>query len=222
MASLIKIKVALLSACMCLYMHPVTVSPHPLEAGAVKSYTSKMKKWGPERLSCLLPVIQLKQRAGIQTHSDSKDPVLQKGSSYFNYLINTFIYFPRKGGARTFQTKLPVTTLSHAGLLLHGENGGNYWDSSGVHHSRPFPCTFTYVLVLSCFRRVRLCNPMDCSPRGSSVHGILPARILQWVAMPFSRGSSQPRDQTHVFCVQADSLLLSHLGSPTFHKCTYM
>ena len=44
-----------------------------------------------------------------------------------------------------------------------------------------------------------LCNPMDGSPPGSSVHGILQARILEWVAMPFSRRSSQPRGQTHVF-----------------------
>ena len=43
-----------------------------------------------------------------------------------------------------------------------------------------------------------LCDPMDCSPPGSSVHGILQARILEWVAMPSSRGSSQPRDQTHI------------------------
>ena len=43
-----------------------------------------------------------------------------------------------------------------------------------------------------------LCDPMDCSPPGSSVHGILQERILQWVAMPFSRGSSQLRDQTQV------------------------
>ena len=42
---------------------------------------------------------------------------------------------------------------------------------------------------------------MDCSPPGSSVHGILPARILGWVAMPSSRGSSCSRDQTHVSCV---------------------
>ena len=41
-----------------------------------------------------------------------------------------------------------------------------------------------------------LCDPMDCSPPGSSVHGILQARILEWVAIPFSRGSSQPRDWT--------------------------
>ena len=43
-----------------------------------------------------------------------------------------------------------------------------------------------------------LCNSMDCSLPGFSVHGILQARILEWVAIPFSRGSSQPRDQTQV------------------------
>ena len=43
-----------------------------------------------------------------------------------------------------------------------------------------------------------LCDPMDCSPPGSSVHGILHARILEWVAISFSKGSSRPRDQTQV------------------------
>ena len=42
---------------------------------------------------------------------------------------------------------------------------------------------------------------MDCSPPGSSVCGILQARILEWVVMPFSRGSSWPRIQTHISCV---------------------
>ena len=41
---------------------------------------------------------------------------------------------------------------------------------------------------------------MDCSPSGSSVHGIFQARRLEWVAIHFSRGSSQPRDQTQVMC----------------------
>ena len=45
-----------------------------------------------------------------------------------------------------------------------------------------------------------LCDPMDCSLPGSSVHGILQTRILAWGAMPSSRGSSQPRDQTQVSC----------------------
>ena len=44
-------------------------------------------------------------------------------------------------------------------------------------------------------------NPMDYSPPGSPIHGILQARILEWVAIPFSKGSSQPRDQTHVSCI---------------------
>ena len=41
-----------------------------------------------------------------------------------------------------------------------------------------------------------LCDPMDCTPPGFSVHGILQARILEWLAVPSSRGSSQPRDQS--------------------------
>ena len=45
------------------------------------------------------------------------------------------------------------------------------------------------------------CDPMNCSPPGSSVCGILQSRILEWVAMPSSRGSSPPRDQTHVSCI---------------------
>ena len=43
-----------------------------------------------------------------------------------------------------------------------------------------------------------VCDLMDCSPPSSSVHGVLPARILEWLAMPSSRGSSPARDQTHV------------------------
>ena len=50
------------------------------------------------------------------------------------------------------------------------------------------------------------CNPMDCSLPGSSGHEILQERILEWVAIPFSRGSSQPRDQTQVSHIAGDSL----------------
>ena len=51
-----------------------------------------------------------------------------------------------------------------------------------------------------------LCDSMDCSPPGSSVNGILQARVLEWFAMPSSRGSPQPRHWTQVSCIQADSL----------------
>ena len=61
-----------------------------------------------------------------------------------------------------------------------------------------------------------LYDPMDCSPLGSSDHGIFQARIQNWVAISYSRGSSWPRDRTCPFCVYciADSLPLSHRGSP--------
>ena len=49
--------------------------------------------------------------------------------------------------------------------------------------------------------RLTLCNPMDCRPLGSSVHGILQARILEHVAISYSKGSSGPRDWTHVSCL---------------------
>ena len=51
-------------------------------------------------------------------------------------------------------------------------------------------------------------DPMDCSPLCSSVHGILQARILEWVAVPSSRGSSQPRDQTEVSCIAGGFLTI--------------
>ena len=67
---------------------------------------------------------------------------------------------------------------------------------------------FFFLLVL-CFSFIcsvtksclTLCNPMDYSPPGSTVHGISQARILEWVAILFSRGSFQIRDQTHVSCI---------------------
>ena len=57
------------------------------------------------------------------------------------------------------------------------------------------------VCVLVAQLCLTLCDPMDCSPPGSSVHGILQARILEWIAISFSRGSSQLRDQTQVSCI---------------------
>ena len=62
---------------------------------------------------------------------------------------------------------------------------------------------------------------MDCSLRGSSVHGSSQARILEWGAISFSKGSSWPRDGTHISCIgrQMDSLPLNHQGSPPNDVC---
>ena len=59
-------------------------------------------------------------------------------------------------------------------------------------------CKLCVVVAQSC---PTLCDPMDCSPPGSAVHGILQARILEWVAISFSRGSSQTRDQAQIACI---------------------
>ena len=66
-----------------------------------------------------------------------------------------------------------------------------------------------------------LCNPMDCSLPGSSIHEILPARTLEWVAISFSRRSSQLKDQTHISytpALQVESLLLSDQGNLLLFK----
>ena len=75
--------------------------------------------------------------------------------------------------------------------------------SPSLRHPRLDPfylILLQYVCALSLSHVQLFCDLMHCSPPGSSVHGILQARILDWVAIFFSRGSSQPRDWTPVSC----------------------
>ena len=87
--------------------------------------------------------------------------------------------------------------------------------------SSTFPCLLTIVWkVLVTQSCPTLYDPMDCSQPSSFVHGILQARILQWVAISFSRRSSQPRDQNRVSCITGIFYYhLSHQGSPTVCVC---
>ena len=92
------------------------------------------------------------------------------------------------------------------------------WDSApkrkdgGHAHADPSPgvSALTALLVPTtsvcmCTQSLQLCpslcDPMDCSPAGSSVHGIPQARILEWVTMPSSRRSSRPKDRIRVSCI---------------------
>jgi len=80
------------------------------------------------------------------------------------------------------------------------------------------------ICVLRCFSHIWLfVTHMDCSPPGSSVHGILQARILEWVAISFFRGSSRPRDPmqvSYVSCIGRRLLYHQcHLGSPMITWC---
>ena len=88
-----------------------------------------------------------------------------------------------------------------------------WWTSEFLRWEIPSrPSEYVYSVVSDS------CDPMDCSPPGSSVHGIFLARILEWVVISYSRGSSWPRDQTRILLRlllwQVDSLPLSHQGSP--------
>ena len=85
------------------------------------------------------------------------------------------------------------------------------------NHIAPFLC----VHAKSVLSYSTLGNPMDCSPPGSSVHGTLQARILEWVVMPSSRRSSPPKEQTCVSCgscVAGGFFTAKPLGKPRSHR----
>ena len=75
------------------------------------------------------------------------------------------------------------------------------WSLISWHTDTPYICVCESVKVLFVQSCMTLCNPIEYSLLGSYVHGILQARILDWVAIPFSRGSSRLRDQTRVSCI---------------------
>ena len=92
-------------------------------------------------------------------------------------------------------------------VLLHCNGSSVAWNT--------FPCTCVPAKLLQSWQT--LFDPLDCSLPGNSVHGILQARILEWVAMFSSRVSSWPRDQTHISILlhwQVGSLPLAPSGKP--------
>ena len=102
---------------------------------------------------------------------------------------------------------------------FHEQKIHSYHQFSSV--SLSYSCcalTKVFMCVVAAQSCLILGDSMNCSPADSSVHGIFQARILEWVAMPSSRESSQPRDQTcisYVFCIGRWVLYhLRHQGSP--------
>ena len=82
-----------------------------------------------------------------------------------------------------------------------------------MHSPRTIHILQEFVVVWS-LNHVRLCDCMDYSSPGSSVHRILQTRILEWVAVSFSRGSSRPKDQTRVSYIAGGLFTAESLGSP--------
>ena len=104
------------------------------------------------------------------------------------------------------------TVLASITALLLLQPGCEFLVDRRAPHVPHF-CIILHVLEIV----VQLCptlQPMDCSLTGSSVHGILQARILEWVALPFSRESSQPRDKTQVSCIAGRLLTVWAHGNP--------
>ena len=99
------------------------------------------------------------------------------------------------GGSHWWISYLPVLT----GTKCHRGPSKVPWSINLRIVALPTPCMSK--LPAKLFVGLTLCDLMGCSPPDSSVHGILQARILEWVAMPFFRGSSQPMDWTWVSCV---------------------
>ena len=110
---------------------------------------------------------------------------------------------------------------SHTGKYHHWRN------NASQRHRFLKCCIFEGVLLFYLYHKVvvvqsylTLCDTMDYSLPGSSFPRILQARILGWVATPFSRGSSWSRDWTWVSALQADSLLSELPGKPRDTKCS--
>ena len=85
--------------------------------------------------------------------------------------------------------------VANSSILWHRQGRGKYFITTRRCKSAWSVCV---CVAQAC---PTLCDPTDCSPPGFSVHEILQARILEWIAIPFSRGTSQPRDQTLVSCI---------------------
>ena len=86
--------------------------------------------------------------------------------------------------------------------------------------SKPIPFHGLLNLLVHLLSEVKVAQscPTICKPMDYTVHGILQARILEWVAFPFPRGSSQPRDQTQVSALQVDSLPSEPPAKPNINK----
>ena len=112
-------------------------------------------------------------------------------------------------------------SLAHCSPQAHTRVGHNWSDLAHIHtqeqlkwYKRPgLTCIFSETVTH--FSPVWLCDPMDCSLPGSSVHGILQVKTLEWVAMPFSKASSWSRDRTQGLLYRRLIFYhLSHQGSP--------
>ena len=85
-------------------------------------------------------------------------------------------------------------------VMRQGEYTGSEWFKSQMYHVGTL-CLHACMCAKPFQSCLTLCDTLDCSPPGSFVHGIFQARVLEWVTVCFSGGSSQPKDLTCVSCI---------------------
>ena len=105
--------------------------------------------------------------------------------------------------------KQRVTDIESRLVAAKGKGGGKglVWKFGIRDRSQYMQCCC--LDTMSC-----LCDPMDCSPPGSSVHGTSQARILEWAAISFSRGCSRPRNRTCISCLAGRFFTTEPHGKP--------
>ena len=125
------------------------------------------------------------------------------------------MYSPERPG----DTLLLVKKGKHQNTIGHVKTTASVLNMRTRLYQRLCVLYMHALCVCSVDKCIQLCNPMDCSPPGSSVHEILQARILEWVAISPSRGPSRPRDPTCVSFVSYRQVLYCRGAGEAF---TYM
>ena len=107
--------------------------------------------------------------------------------------------------------RIPWTGEPGGVQSMGSQRVGHDWVTNTHTPQYNYPAWVCAKLLQSC---LTLCDPMDCSLPGSSVHEVLQARILEWVAISYSRGSSWSRQQTHISCISCNGQrFLYHLAT---------
>ena len=145
--------------------------------------------------SCMIPELSSRQNAPSSFHSLACGHFV--ASSHIAPSAWKMFISPNLSHLTHFNMSRYSSDLHPPTLWTSQEAGaGSFLFIHCTHSASTLPThTHTHTFAQLC---PILCDPMDCSPPGSSIHGILQARILEWITIPFSRGSSLPRDQTHI------------------------
>ena len=117
------------------------------------------------------------------------------------------------------EPRSPALQVDSLPAELGGNPKGHYNQQACSHCACVRACMHAHARAQSC---LTLCKPIDCSPSSSYIYGISQARILEWVAIPFSRGSAWPRNRSHISCVSCiGRQVLSQLSHPGSSHCSY-